>query len=43
MKNPFLNITTGGSLIYDTTYKVQYNYAFWNDKTDMIKASLGKE
>lgn len=40
LRNPYINITTGTAMQYDCTYSVIYNYLFWPDKSDVIRASL---
>jgi len=40
IKSPFMNLTTGALMNYEINYTVKYNYLFWPDKTDVIRASL---
>lgn len=40
LRNPYINLTTGLPMSYDCTYTVDYNYLFWPDKSDVIRASL---
>lgn len=40
LRNPYINLTTGLAMAYDCTFSVNYNYLFWPDKSDVIRASL---